>query len=274
MAAERSPAYQHYVNEWRGSRAVQRMSFSERGVYREMLDQQWEDVTLPDDAGAVADLIAVTDTQRAEVLAAWDVVRQKFAAVDGQPGRVQNLRLERVRKDRKAFIRGAKRGGKARAEQAARSASGTFQPVTIQSPAVAPAVNQPVTSTSTSSSTPTSSSSSTASAGRRSAGTPPLNLGLRRLKVWRWMLDDLIDTLGDHAETFDIEAWLQALDAREKNVVPDVWPWLKNELIAEARRRGLPMVEMSDRKPLFTTSVEDSAKAVLAIVNQHGGVPR
>lgn len=110
---------------------------------------------------------------------------------------------------------------------------------------------------------------------RRAAGQPPLNLGLRRLKVWRWMLDDLIAALGDHADAFDLEAWLQALDAREKNVVPDVWPWLKTELIAEVRRRGLPMVETSDRKPLFTQTEQQMGEAVLAkLRGESGGVPR
>ena len=109
---------------------------------------------------------------------------------------------------------------------------------------------------------------------RRSAGQPPLNLGLRRFKVWRWMLDDCIAALGEHAEAFDIEAWLQQLDAKETRVIPDVWPWLKNELLAEARRRGLAAVETSDRKPMFTQSVEEMGKAALAIVNRDTGLPR
>lgn len=139
MAAEQSPAYQWYVKDWRSSRATQRMSFTERGVYREMLDQQWEDMTLPDDAQAVADLIAMTEAQVAEVFAAWPVVRRKFATVEGEPGRIVNLRLERIRTALKRFVKGAKKGGKTRAAQAARDARGAFQATSSRSSSRAPA---------------------------------------------------------------------------------------------------------------------------------------
>ena len=45
MALEDAPAYQWYVKDWRSSASTMRMSFAQRGVYREMLDQQWEDMS-------------------------------------------------------------------------------------------------------------------------------------------------------------------------------------------------------------------------------------
>lgn len=109
---------------------------------------------------------------------------------------------------------------------------------------------------------------------RRSAGQPPLTLGLRRIKVWRWMLDDLIAALGEHADAFDIMAWLQVLDAKETRGIPDVWPWLKNEMLAEARRRNVPMVETSDRKPMFSQTSKEMGEAVLANLKRETGLPR
>lgn len=132
MADEKAPAYQWYLKDWRSSRTVHRMSFSERGVYREMLDEQWESLTLPDDPQAVADIIASTPAQEAEVLAAWPAVRRKFVTVAGQAGRIRNLPMERFRKERRAFLRARSEagriGGATRAVTAVRRRDGTFMP--------------------------------------------------------------------------------------------------------------------------------------------------
>ncbi len=88
------------VERWFGSIAAQRMSFAEKGVYLSMLFQQWRDPerSLPDDPQAVADLIAVSSSQAAEVLAAWPIVRLKFAPLKRLPGRIANRTMERVRR--------------------------------------------------------------------------------------------------------------------------------------------------------------------------------
>ncbi len=119
MAPERSSGYFFDVRAWNGSRAVQRMSFSERGVYKAMLDEQWEKRNLPDDAEAVAEAIACTPGQVAEVLAAWSVVRRKFVPSKGDPTRIFNAALERTRRQqrenrRKHQVAGSS-GGKAAA---------------------------------------------------------------------------------------------------------------------------------------------------------------
>jgi uncharacterized protein YdaU (DUF1376 family) len=283
MSNEKAPAYQWFVKDWRSSRATMRMSMAERGVYREMLDEQWESLSLPDSAEDVADLLAGTDTQRAEVLAAWGVVRRKFAEVEGQPGRIVNLRLERVRKERRRFVRTAQKGGRARADQAARSASGTFQPTSSLSasrvpatqPAVAPSSNQPTTSTASATATASSSATATATAKSRAAGAPPLALGLRRLKIWRWMIDEFIDRLGEHAESFDLDAWIQQQDQTEQRAIGGEWGvYWTTAFDAEVRRRGIPLASSSDRKPLFSTTVQQDSEAVLAILHGQGGVPR
>ncbi len=240
--AKKAPAYQWFVKDWRSSRATMRMSMAERGVYREMLDEQWEERSLPDSPEEVADLIATTDGQRAEVLAAWVVVRRKF--VSAEPGRIFNVRLEQARREFKAFKRDKQLAGQARAAKAVRGGDGTFQqtssslPADIQqlassTPASGPAGIQP------SSASASSSASSSASAGMRRSSVPPLALGLR-FSVWRWMLDECIDALGEHAGSFDLDGFLRELNDRQ-GVIADSWPWLKHQVIAEARRRGLPM---------------------------------
>jgi hypothetical protein len=108
-----------HIESWRGSKAVQRMSFAEKGMYLEMMLEQWLQQTLPDDAEAVADAIANSEAQIQEVIAAWPGLRRKFVTVERQPGRIVNLKMEDVRRERRKWKRGkqhaGKEGGKARA---------------------------------------------------------------------------------------------------------------------------------------------------------------
>lgn len=92
MPQESSPAFQLYVKEWRSSRAVMRMSFAERGMYLEMLLEQWENLSLPDDPAAVAELIG---GKTPEWVKAWPLLRRNFAA--NEDDRIVNLRLEKER---------------------------------------------------------------------------------------------------------------------------------------------------------------------------------
>lgn len=121
MAVEEAPAFQFYVKEWRSSRAILRMSFAQRGMYLEMLLEQWENLTLPDDPVDVAGIIggAVAEWKRA-----WPVLRRKFVTV--APGRIQNVRLEQERNSRRRYKSAATVGGEARAASATRQPDGTF----------------------------------------------------------------------------------------------------------------------------------------------------
>src|SRR5688572_9344285 len=73
--ADKPPAFQFYVKEWRSSRAVQRMTFAQRGMYLELLVEQWDKGSVPDCPVAVADLLGGTPD---EWMAAWPVLRRKF----------------------------------------------------------------------------------------------------------------------------------------------------------------------------------------------------
>ena len=113
MAARDSlPGFLFNVQKWRGSRSAQRMSFAQRGVYLEMLFEQWEKRYLADDAQAVAEAIATTPDQIAEVLAAWPVVRPKFSTADRGVKRIFNVALERTRRDQRANLEKRREAGK------------------------------------------------------------------------------------------------------------------------------------------------------------------
>lgn len=114
VADTKSTWYLFDVEKWRGSLPIQRMSFAERGVYQEMLNQQWvsPDRNLPDDPQAVAELIAPTATHVAEVVAAWPVVRRKFVACRRMPGHIYNIKVEEMRRQQRAIRRSRAEAGR------------------------------------------------------------------------------------------------------------------------------------------------------------------
>jgi uncharacterized protein YdaU (DUF1376 family) len=121
LLAEPSSGFFLNVEKLFGSMAFQRMSFTEKGVYLTMLCQQWREPkrNLPDDPQAVADLIAVTAEQVAEVIASWEVIRRKFVTSDHTPGRIWNIQVEETRKKQRANLKARRlagqRGGNAKA---------------------------------------------------------------------------------------------------------------------------------------------------------------
>lgn len=64
-------------------------SLAERGLYRELLDQQWDLGSLPADHSKLRMLVRVTPQ---EWRMAWPTVSKKFEV--GEDGRLRNLRLE------------------------------------------------------------------------------------------------------------------------------------------------------------------------------------
>jgi uncharacterized protein YdaU (DUF1376 family) len=119
--ADDSQAFLFNVEKWFASVSAQRMSFSEKGVYLVMMFQQWraKERSLPDNAAEVAELIAVTPDQTAEVEAAWLVVRRKFMTSTHTPGRIYNAEIENTRKKQRAYYKSkvvaGQRGGQTRA---------------------------------------------------------------------------------------------------------------------------------------------------------------
>jgi hypothetical protein len=71
------------------------------------------------------------------------------------------------------------------------------------------------------------------------------NREIGRIFLHRWQQDALISTLGDYAETFELDVFLDQLNTKlaGKALPKDVWPLVKAELDAEIRRRGLAVAE-------------------------------
>src|SRR4026207_977671 len=69
----------------------------------------------------------------------------------------------------------------------------------------------------------------------------------QRLTVFEWMVDSLMQMLGQHADGFDLHEWFFACDAKLVSsplIAADWWPWLKAETMREAERRGLPVAKL------------------------------
>lgn len=77
------------------------MTISERGVYRELLDECWQRGAIPDDMEKLAEICGCS---LPEMAAAWPTVRKCFEPIDGMDGMYltsQRLELERTEQDAK-----------------------------------------------------------------------------------------------------------------------------------------------------------------------------
>lgn len=107
----KAPAFQFYTRDWLASSKTRRMTLAERGLYVEMLAWQFEDGSLPDDPAQVA---AMVGAPLEVVEEAWQKVRALF---DVRPEGLVNTRLERARKEWKAFQKERSESGRRGAEK-------------------------------------------------------------------------------------------------------------------------------------------------------------
>lgn len=241
--AEPSAGFFFNVEKWRGSRAVQRMSFSERGVYLEMMLEQWGARNLPDDVGDVADAIAGSAEQIAEVLNAWPVVRRNFVTSPSNPKRIYNAALERTRRDQAANRRarqvsGAHGGNTAAANRKSRKALLASTPIGVLQESVAKSREENRREEKGIDQKRTEESPAASSRSKR-----PIFSG-QRFVVHEWQLDDLMRMLGSQVEDFDLHEWFFTLDAqvlKSREIIPqrDGGAWLQAQTLAEVSRRGL-----------------------------------
>lgn len=237
------------VEKFFGSVSCTRMSFAEKGVYLVMLFQQWRDKAkgLPDDPAAVAETIAVTAAQGAEVMAAWDVVRPKFVGCVQAPGRIYNVEIERTRRKQREYFRKRREAGRLGGKAKARNRQ-TVKEIDIKqccSNAVATPSDQSRLDQSRSDQIRVEKKPEPADArSKRPIYTSD------RFAVFEWQLDELGRILGSHLDAFDLHAFFDGLSQSSRLnglVIPkaDVWAWLQGQVIAEAKRRGLPMATVT-----------------------------
>lgn len=126
MPAEKSPAFQFYIRDWRSSRKVQEMSFKERGMYLEMLIEQWDKGAVPASPQGCAAALGGTeiDWQRS-----WAVLAACFSPRKRDGGLV-NAKLEAIRRSKRKYLKAQSDNGLAGAEkrwQRHRTAKGSPQ---------------------------------------------------------------------------------------------------------------------------------------------------
>jgi len=114
------PYLRWYVTDYRASRRVQRLSWQERGIYRELLDECWVEGSIPDDPEKLAE---IADCPRGVMAEAWPNIRPLFKPIDGLDGMyMTSPRLEAERSDDDAFrvkrANAGRKGGLAKASNA------------------------------------------------------------------------------------------------------------------------------------------------------------
>lgn len=133
---ELSPCYSWYPRDWRASHSVTKMSWKERGFYRECLDWAWDMDGLPNDLEEIRDRLRASPRDFALL---WPSVNKHFPlAADG---RLRNPRQELERAKQQKFKRRSSDGAKARWDKPQADASST-----CLSPAEADALSNAVPS--------------------------------------------------------------------------------------------------------------------------------
>lgn len=95
------PFYPWYLTRYRAHRKAQAMNYVERGLYRELLDECWEEGAIPDDIGKLAEIARCPIGVMAE---AWPAIRPCFVPCEGLDGiYLESPRLEQIRTEQDAF---------------------------------------------------------------------------------------------------------------------------------------------------------------------------
>lgn len=229
--ADKAPAYQWLGRDAEADEKYRLMNVAQLGIYERLRDHEWYEGSVPSDESQLIAIIGHGIT-RAQFRKLWPGVACCFH--DRGDGRLINARLELQRTEQRDFNEGKSRGGQASAE-ARRQKYGTAQP---NSPRTAP--EQPVRAAPEPAS---ASATASAFAEKKKKGALPSGPlpGFRRLRVFRWMVDDLLRSIG--GADFDLEKWLERLDADEKLIIPadqdERWKWLQRALDYELRQRGM-----------------------------------
>jgi hypothetical protein len=91
LALEPLPYYPWRVKDFRANRKVQRMGYLAKGFYRELLDEEWLEGSLPVDMASLADICGCPIDVFEQ---AWPEIAQCFEELEG---RLFNVKLENLR---------------------------------------------------------------------------------------------------------------------------------------------------------------------------------
>lgn len=232
----KSPSFQFYANDFTSGTVD--LSTEDVGAYIRLLCYQWEKGAIPADMTAQGRIAGLTTLR---MRGTWGRIKRHFS--DAPDGGFVNRRLERVRQGMLAYRK--KQSDKGKASAANRKPTEPQPSLNHSSIPVGPRL-QPEGNSSSSSSVFNLRSSE-----KRTAAVPNARSGhpvytSDRFAVFEWQFDELSKMLGGHFEAFDISAFFDALTQQSRTdglVIPkaEAWAWLQAEVLAEAKRRGLPM---------------------------------
>lgn len=108
------PYYKWFWQDWRANRKIQRMSYVERGLYRELLDECWVEGFIPNDIKELADICGCPQDVMAN---AWQVLESCFELLEDGTLINEKLHSLRTEKDveRLRKSESGKKGGLAKA---------------------------------------------------------------------------------------------------------------------------------------------------------------
>lgn len=113
MKARVLPYYRFYVLDFRASRNVSRLSYVERGLYRDLIDECWIEGGIPDDIPRLADICGCP----VKVMrGAWANLAKFFEPIEGHAGQLSSARLECERTEQDSRRTQASLAGKRSAE--------------------------------------------------------------------------------------------------------------------------------------------------------------
>lgn len=130
------PYYPWHVKDYRANRKVQRMSYVERGLYRELIDECWVEGAIPDDLAALAEICGCPFDAMAD---AWAKIRPCFVEHPDNPALLVNPRVEDVRE-----VIEDKRAKASRAGQLSASKKGQPMSTSVQHPLTTVDDRQPI----------------------------------------------------------------------------------------------------------------------------------
>jgi hypothetical protein len=108
------PYYKWFWQDWRANRKIQRMSYIERGLYRELLDECWVEGYIPNNIKELADICGCPEDVMAD---AWQVLSSCFVLIQDNTLINEKLHSLRTEKDveRLKKAENGKKGGLAKA---------------------------------------------------------------------------------------------------------------------------------------------------------------
>jgi len=255
MHVGKAPAFQFYASDFRSDAHVTAMTLEELGAYILLLTFCWTEGSIPREPKALVRLLKVDAKTWARI---WPALAPCFTV---QGDTYVQARMERERA-KQADYRGLQsgKGAKVASKRWNGDGRGIVRPM-------AGGMAGDSSSSSSSSSSPSSMPSEGVAIAAAAALPPFVGRhtpvpGYRRLRVFQWMLDDLVEMLGDCAEVFDLDQWLLELDSGGDVLPPRLWPWLKDEVSAEAGRRGM--------HPKWSGAKPSSGDALLQLLHESG----